>query len=186
MKKQQLLIVVSTIMVLLLGIVLVFKSRNKETTRLKWWQSPGRYNATATPYPTVKPTVFPRVYQKYISEGEFNTYFADKVDQQPPERENKYTLITLDIRDGSGFLEIDFAKGQHLNGEVYVAGDGRNLGLRNVSVTGAEGYKQMFIDIASGMIQEGLNSLVVKLGESVTVDSLEFKDNNLVVNYRIS
>lgn len=202
-KKKYVLIIISVLLLVVLGLFLM-RGRGVQRRRWRWLErispfptlsyvtpSPKPTLPQATPTPAPSPTLQPsptpteKTSSTTISESEFNSYLAQGVDQQPPERENKYTSASIDFQEDIGILKMHFEKGQDLTGEVFVTADGKSLDLRNVSVTGAAGLESLFIQIASGEIKEGLDNLVARIGTSVRLEKLELKTDSLLIYYQL-
>lgn len=201
-KKYLLIIIVSCLFIGLLGIFwlgrrkgirtrrerwLTKLSQSEETTPLATTTPTSPEPATTTPLPSSSPVTASYSYYRYISESEFNTYFSQAIakpleEKHPLVQENPFIQASLSMQEGVATLTMHFEKGQDLTGEVFVASDGKSLGIRNVTVSGTIS-PSTFSQLASDLIEGGFDDFIARIGESVQVVNIEIKPGQMVVYY---
>ena len=193
MEKKNILIIAICFLVILGGIFLLGKRRK---AKREWWltkplksEKQTTPSPAASPKPLISPSPIPAsspeetIYYRSFSEAEFNGFLKDAVVQQS-ERENKFTEASAVLQEGFANLSMGFEKGQVLTGEIFIGPDNKTLQLRNVSVTGAEGFESLFIDAASGLIEDGLDNFIARIGQSIQIESIKIKSGEMAVYYK--
>jgi hypothetical protein len=150
-----------------------------------------------TPRPTLIPTLSPvptpsgeQTYQISISEDEFNGYLAQMVAEFPSEnypiaKNNPPTEAVINLEDGIAVFRMHFEKGQYLTGEIFVAPGGRDLDIQNVKVTGAGSFESIFTQIASDLINTGLDNFMATIRGSLQIQQIAIQAGNLIVHYQL-
>jgi len=200
--KKEVLIIIILIVFGVFGLVLLGRRGSRrgqwfwlrksfqaeESPQVSLTPTPAIQEPTATPQPLASPQE--TLYQTSISEADFNNYLAQAVAKPIEERhlliqDNPFTAATISMQEEVAVLNMHFEKGQDLTGEIFVSADGKNLDIRNVTVTEAGGFESLFAEVASLLIKDGLDDLIVRIAQSAQIETIEIKPGSLVIFYKL-